>query len=170
MAVARVPFAIPDMHRRAPRHGLQSHLWRVGLHSLLIALLLAFCLAPFVWLLDTSLKTADDLYSIPPKVLPVPADVRNYMTIWQGRPFLQNVTNSAVIASTATTISLLIGSLCAYALARLRFRGKNAILAVVLAVSMFPGIAIVSTLYLLFSRLELINSKLARKSRRASED
>ena len=136
-----------------------SSVWPSLIHPLVIALLVAFCLAPFLWLLDTSLKTPDDLYRIPPKLLPVPADFRNYIMIWQGRPFLQNVANSAVIASAATAISLAVGSLCAYALARLRFRGKNLILAMVLAVSMFPGIAIVSPLYLFFSQLQLINSK-----------
>jgi multiple sugar transport system permease protein len=161
MAVARVPLTVAGLKRRAPHRGLRFHFWRLLIHPLVIALLLAFCLAPFVWLLDTSLKAADDLYRIPPKLLPVPADFRNYLTIWQGRPFLQNVINSGVIASAATAISLLIGSLCAYALARLRFRGKNMILATILAVSMFPGIAIVSPLYLFFSQLELINSKLA---------
>ncbi len=161
MAVAGLPLAVSGLQRRAPRRGVRFHLWGALIHPLLIALLLAFCLAPFVWLLDTSLKTPDDLYGIPPKILPVPASVRNYVTIWQGRPFLQNVINSAAVASAATAISLLIGSLCAYALARLRFRGKNMILAMVLAVSMFPGIAIVSPLYLFFSQLELINSKLA---------
>ena len=160
MAVGRLPWPAPG-HPRAPRGGVSSVLWRLMLHPLAVGLLLAFCLAPFVWLLITSLKTPDDLYAIPPRLLPVPADFRNYVTIWQGRPFLQNVINSAVIASTATAISLLVGSLCAYALARLRFRGKDLILATVLAVSMFPGIAIVSPLYLFFSRLELINSKVA---------
>jgi len=161
MAVTRLPSTVSALQRRAPHHGLRSRLWSSLVHPLVIALLLAFCLGPFVWLLETSLKTADDLYRIPPKLLSVPADFRNYLTIWQGRPFLQNVINSAVIASAATTISLLIGSLCAYALARLRFRGKNMILAMVLAVAMFPGIAIVSPLYLFFARLQLINSKLA---------
>jgi len=159
MAVARLPITVQGLHRRAPQRGLGFRLWPSLIHPLVIALLLAFCLAPFVWLLDTSLKTADDLYSIPPKLLPVPGDVGNYVTIWQGRPFLRNVINSAVIASAATAISLLIGSLCAYALARLRFWGKNMILAIILAVSMFPGIAIVSPLYLFFSQLGLINSK-----------
>lgn len=165
MATARLPLehsAAPAAGRRLrPRRGAPIRLWSGIVHLLLIALLLAFCLAPFVWLLETSLKTPDDLYSIPPKLLPVPVDVRNYVTIWQGRPFLQNVFNSAAVASAATAVSLLIGALCAYALARLRFHGKSLILGTVLAVSMFPGIAIVSPLYLFFSRLELINSKTA---------
>ncbi len=161
MAIARLPSTVSGLHRRAPHRGLGFYFWPSLIHPLAIALLLAFCLAPFLWLLDTSLKTADDLYRIPPKLLPVPADFRNYVTIWQGRPFLQNVINSAVVASAATAVSLLVGSLCAYALARLRFLGKDVILATVLAVSMFPGIAIVSPLYLFFSRLELVNSKLA---------
>src|SRR5262245_7285679 len=134
MAVGRLPLPASGLHRRAPRRGLRSLLWGFIVHPFAIALLLAFCLAPFVWLLVTSLKTPDDLYAIPPKLLPVPPDFRNYLMIWQGRPFLRNVINSAVIASAATAISLLIGSLCGYAVARLRFRGKDLILATVLAV------------------------------------
>lgn len=165
MAVARLPLdtsrSSAAVRRRAPRRWPPDGLWSALVRPVLIALLLIFCLAPFVWLLETSLKTPDDLYSIPPKLLPVPVDLRNYVTIWQGRPFLQNVLNSAVVASTATAVSLAIGAVCAYALARLRFGGKNVILAAVLAVSMFPGIAIVSPLYLFFAQLELINTKLA---------
>jgi multiple sugar transport system permease protein len=146
-------------HETGPRRRPPLRIWDRLLRPLCIALLLAFCLAPFLWLLETSVKAPDNLYSIPPKLLPVPLDLRNYATIWQGRPFLQNVYNSAAVAASATMISLAIGAICAYALARLRFRGKNAILAAVLAVSMFPGIAIVSPLYLFFAQLELINTK-----------
>jgi multiple sugar transport system permease protein len=134
---------------------------RRAVFYLFVAAFVAFCLAPFVWLVITSLKTPDDLYRIPPKPLPIPVDLRNYLTIWEGRPFLQNIVNSAVVAGLATGFSLLVGSLCAYALARLRFWGKNLILSLVLAVSMFPGIAIVSPLYLFFANLELINHKLS---------
>lgn len=146
---------------RPPRGRAPLSRWDAAAQSLFTALLLAFCLAPFLWLLETSFKTPDDLYSIPPKLLPIPLNAQNYVTIWQGRPFLQNIANSAEVASAATAISLLIGALCAYALARLRFPGRNTILATVLAVSMFPGIAIVSPLFLFFSRVGLINSKTA---------
>ncbi len=131
---------------------------RVGFY-LFVAAFVAFCLAPFVWLAITSLKLPTDLYLIPPKLLPIPLDASNYVTIWQGRPFLQNILNSVVVASSATAISLLVGSLCAYALARLRFWGKDLILTMVLAVSMFPGIAIVSPLYLFFANLGIINTQ-----------
>jgi multiple sugar transport system permease protein len=161
VAAVENPLAAAAPSTHAARVDLPVRLWgRVGF-PLVIVLFLAFCLAPFVWLADTSIKTADDLYSIPPKLLPIPADFSNYLTIWQGRPFFQNIVNSAIVSAAATTISLLVGSFCAYALARLRFRGKSLILAMVLAVSMFPGIAIVSPLYLFFSELGLINTRLA---------
>lgn len=126
--------------------------------ALLLVAFVGFCLAPFAWLIITSLKLPTDLYTIPPGLLPIPADMSNYQTIWDGRPFLQNIFNSVQVASAATAISLIVGSLCAYALARLTFRGKSLILTLVLAVSMFPGIAIVSPLYLFFSNLGLINT------------
>lgn len=150
---------VSDVGRPARPPRGQLSLWRYVIHPLVIVVLLAFCVAPFAWLVETSFKTVDDLYRIPPTLLPIPADPRNYVVIWQGRPFVQNIVNSASVAMAATAISLLIGSLCAYALARLRFRGKSLILSLILAVSMFPGIAIVSPLYLFFSQLGLINSK-----------
>lgn len=136
--------------------------WKVAQTAgfyLFVTLFVVACLAPFAWLVITSLKTPDELYRIPPRLLPVPVDTSNYVTIWEGRPFLQNILNSAIVASLATTISLMVGSFCAYALARLKFAGKSLILAMVLAVSMFPGIAIVSPLYLFFAQLGLINNK-----------
>ncbi len=126
-----------------------------------MTLFVVFCLAPFAWLVITSLKVPRDLYVNPPALLPIPIYIYNYFTAFQGRPFAQNILNSAIVAGTSTLVSLAIGSLAAYALARLHFRGKQIILTMVLAVSMFPGIAIVSPLYLWFSNLKLINTNTA---------
>lgn len=72
--------------------------------------------------------------------------------IWLG------LRNSLVVAGATTALCLPIGALCAYALARLRFRGRAAMLALVMATAMFPQIAIVSPLYLLLRALGLIHS------------
>ncbi len=128
------------------------------LFYLFAALFVVFCLAPFVWVAITSLKIPSELYRNPPALLPIPLNVNYYFMTFQGRPFLQNILNSASIAGASTLFALTIGSLAAYALARLRFRGKRIILTMILMVSMFPGIAIVAPLYLWFSKLKLINT------------
>jgi multiple sugar transport system permease protein len=124
-----------------------------------VAFFVAFCLAPFLWLLDTSLKVTGQMYTNPPVLWPDPVYLEHYFKTFQGRPFAQNILNSAIVAGSSTVVALTVGSLAAYALARLRFRGKQIILTMVLAVSMFPGIAIVAPLYLWLSNLGLINTR-----------
>ena len=117
-----------------------------------VALFVAFCLAPFLWIVSTSLKAPSQLHTRPPELISWPPFFKNYIDIFRGRPFAQNIWNSVVVAGWATFLSLVVGSFAAYALARLQFKGRDLILSMVLAVSMFPGIAIVSPLYLSFSR------------------
>lgn len=132
----------------------------VGLYAG-IAVLVAFCLVPFLWIVSSSLKSPGQLYTIPPQLFSWPPHFDNYRDVFSGRPFALNILNSAIVSGATTVLCLLIGALAAYALARLRFRGRDAILSMVLAVSMFPGIAIVSPLYLVFSRLGIVDTKLA---------
>lgn len=126
-----------------------------------IVLFVAFCLAPFLWIVSTSLKAPGQLHMKPPEIISWPPFWQNYVEVFHGRPFALNIWNSVVVAGTATGLSLLVGSFAAYALARLKFKGRDFILSMVLAVSMFPGIAIVSPLYLSFSKLGLVNTRMA---------
>lgn len=146
--------------RRGMNRDMRKNLGKVALY-IGVTIFVAFCLAPFLWICSTSLKSTSQLSRIPPELVSFPIYWRNYVEIFQGRPFAINILNSVVVACSATALSLLVGSFAAYALARLQFRGRDLILSMVLAVSMFPGIAIVSPLYLFFSRLGLVNTKIA---------
>jgi len=129
--------------------------------ALLVAALVLYCLLPFLWTIITSLKSLEAIYRSPTTYLPHPVDLSNWRAVLTLSRFTHALLNSAIVASSATALSLAIGSVCAYALARLRFPGKNLVLTLVLAVAMFPGIAIISPLYLQFSEWGLINSKLS---------
>jgi multiple sugar transport system permease protein len=120
-----------------------------------------FCLAPFVWTLLTSLKGPSTIFEVPIRYVPSPPDVVNYRDIFALYRFRWALLNSAIVASSATAISLVIGSLCAYAIARLNFPFKNALLALVLAIAMFPGIAIIGPLFRQFNAWGLTNNYLA---------
>jgi multiple sugar transport system permease protein len=141
----------------------RKHRARLGVafFTLLAAAFVAFALAPFLWLAISSLKTPQTLYRSPPTLWPNPVYVKHYLDAFVGRPFAWNIYNSAVVAGSSMLVSLVIGSLAAYALGRLQFPGKKIILTMVLAVSMFPGISIVAPLYLWFSNFGIINTKLA---------
>ncbi|MEU2165117.1 carbohydrate ABC transporter permease [Streptomyces chengbuensis] len=114
------------------------------------ALLVAYCLAPFYWMLVSSFRRSSDLFEKSP--LPSPWSLENYRAVLEpGTGFGRALFNSLVVAGVTTVVTLVIAVFTAYALARLDFRFKNAVLAVVIATSMFPGIALVVPLLKLFA-------------------
>lgn len=121
---------------------------------LALAALAAFCLAPFLWQVVTSLKPAAELTSLPP-LLPSRVTFEHYAAIFSGQPLARFIANSAAVAAGTTLLALALGGLAAYAVSVLRMRGRAAVLGVALAISMFPPIATVSPLFLLFSALGL---------------
>ena len=121
---------------------------------LLLMLVVLFCSGPLVWQFLTSLKPDQELTVIPP-LLPDNPTAVHYISIFREHPFLRIIMNSAFVASSATILSLVIGSLCAFGLAKLRVRYKAFILGFILSVSMFPPIATVSPLYIIIRFLGL---------------
>jgi ABC-type glycerol-3-phosphate transport system permease component len=120
---------------------------------LAVALVVFIALAPFYWTMVTSVKNDADLSASPPTLVPQSFKPENYSeALTSVSPaFAQDLINSAICAATATILSLLFGSLCAYAIARTKFRGKGIILAIVLSVNMVPFISLVGPLYVLFT-------------------
>jgi ABC-type glycerol-3-phosphate transport system permease component len=121
--------------------------------AILIALL-AFTLVPFAWAIAASLRPEAALFGGAARGL----TLAHYRALFAERDFLTPIRNSLVVAATTTALCIVVGSLAAYALARLRFRGRRAILGFILAVTMFPQISIVSPLFLLLRALRLIDT------------
>src|SRR3954452_1079746 len=117
-----------------------------------------FCLFPFYWLINTSLKTGSDLSSA--NLVPPHPTFDNYTSIFEDSAFTMALRNSAIIAGSVTAISLLIGSFAAYALARLHLPFKFLILAVLLSISTFPPIAIAAPLFEIWTDIGLYNTYL----------
>ena len=151
----------PALPTAAAAHRARARLYEgLGFYVFVIAFVV-FCLAPFAWTLLTSFKGPTTIYEVPIRYLPNPPDLVNYRDIFALERFRWALLNSAIVASSATAISLVIGSLCAYAIARLDFPGKNLLLALVLAIAMFPGIAIIGPLFRQFNAWGLTNNYLA---------
>ncbi len=126
---------------------------RVGFYLLLLFVVFS-CSGPLLWQFLTSLKPDYDIMRMPP-LLPEHPSLVHYVSIFDETPFLKIIVNSAVVAASTAALSLLIGSLAAFGLAKLRMRYKTAILIFVLSVSMFPPIATVSPLYIVIRGLGL---------------
>lgn len=132
----------------------------LGFYAFVVAFVV-FCMAPFIWTLLTSFKGPTTIFEVPIRYLPIPFDLVNYQQIFELDRFRWAMLNSVIVAASATAISLAIGSICAYAIARLDFPFKNFLLALVLAIAMFPGIAIIGPLFRQFNAWGLTNNYLA---------
>ena len=130
--------------------------WRWWEGALLGAAVVLF-LVPFYWAVVASLTPEARLFEAPTWI-PLDGTLDHYRALFAERAFWLPIRNSLVVAATTTVFSVVVGAGCAYALARLRFRGRGPILAAILAVSMFPQISIVSPLYLLLRELRLIDT------------
>ena len=121
-----------------------------------LTLLVVFALLPFAWALLASLTPEAALFA--GDAIPGRLTGGHYRALFEERAFWKPVRNSIVVAGTTTLLCVTVGALAAYALARLRFRGKAPVLAFILAVTMFPQITIVSPLFLMLRALRLIDT------------
>jgi multiple sugar transport system permease protein len=121
-----------------------------------VAAIVIFCLFPFYWLVNISLKTGADLSSA--ALIPPNPSLDNYTSIFQNDDFIRALINSAIVALTTTFLGLIVGSFCAYALARLKMNYKFLLLGIVLTISTFPQIAIAAPLFRLWTDIGLYNT------------
>jgi putative chitobiose transport system permease protein len=118
-------------------------------------------LFPLLWLIGTSFKSpTEDIFSFPPQILPTQPTFENFVTVWQIEPFGQYLVNSAIVAILTVSLNLFFCALAAYPLARLQFRGREIIFALILATIMIPFQIVMIPLYILAVNLGLRNTYL----------
>lgn len=127
--------------------------WATALTYAALVLACAFALFPILWALVTSLKTPASVLAYPPRWIPQPVDLSNYVQVLSGSNLLRYFLNSTVVAVATIVLTLAVASHGAYAAARFQFPGKNLLLFVILATVMIPGIAILVPLYMLAAKL-----------------
>lgn len=147
-------------HEKQTQNKRPFSLWSIPLHILLAAgaVLMA---GPFLWMVFSSFKPLDEIFAQPPKLLPQIWQPGNYVTTLQGANFAQGFFNSFYIAATVTIVSLFTCAMAAYAFARIRFPGSNAIFAVFLATLMVPIQLTIIPLYIILSRIGWVDTHLA---------
>ena len=139
--------ALAKRRRRKERWG------RVGFWALIV-LIAIFLLFPFYWAINSSLKTEPQLRMTPGTFIPrdpatggISITFQNYEAVFQNDAFIRAVINSTIVAVTVTVIALVIGAFAGFALGKLRFRGKRASLYLILSMTMFPQVAVLTGLY-----------------------
>lgn len=121
-----------------------------------------YLLFPFYWAINSSFKTENQLQMTPATFVPrdpttdeVSFSLRNYEGVFQNKDFGRGLINSTIVAFSTTVLSLVIGSFAAFALGKLRFRGKTPSLYLILSMTMFPQVAVLTGLYAVIRELQI---------------
>ncbi|MBZ9603141.1 carbohydrate ABC transporter permease [Phyllobacterium chamaecytisi] len=121
-----------------------------------VSLIVLYSAFPFYYAIVSSFRSGTDIYK--PAYFPTTFSFQNYVSIFKNQPFAQNIVNSLIVASAVVIVSMVLAVPAAYALGRVKFRGRRLILLTVLGTSMFPQIAVLSGMYQLIQSLGLYNS------------
>ncbi len=122
----------------------------------LVAAIILYTVFPFYWAVVSSLKAGSALFEV--EFFPANPAWDNYVAVFREQPFGRNILNSVVVAVSTVALSLFLAVTAAYALGRVSFRGRATLLFVVLGVSMFPQVAVLSGMFELIHWLGLYNN------------
>ena len=129
-----------------------------GLYVLAGAIV-AYALFPFAWAVVSSLKSGAAIFDA--ALIPDRPTLRNYVAIFAEQPFGRTILNSLVVGAGTVGLSLALGLGAAYAFGRVSFRGRGLLLMVILAVSMFPQVAVLSGMFELITAMGLYDTRAA---------
>ena len=122
----------------------------------LVGVIVIISVFPFYYAVITSFKEGTELFRI--NYLPSSITMENYTAVFLQGSFLINILNSVFVATMVVILSLLIAVSAAYALSRVSFRGRSALLLAILSVSMFPQIAVLAGLFEVIRALGIYNT------------
>nr|WP_230425641.1 carbohydrate ABC transporter permease [Spartinivicinus ruber] len=137
---------------------LKAIIYKVFFYLFLLVVTV-FSLFPFYYAIVTSLKSKSELFSV--DLLLNKIQLVNYQSVLSSESFLWSIANSVLVASAVVGISLLAAITAAYALGRIEFKGRRALLVIVLAVSMFPQVAVLAGLFEVIRWFDLYNNLLS---------
>ncbi|MGC9525103.1 MAG: carbohydrate ABC transporter permease [Limnospira sp.] len=135
--------------------------WRAFATYALLSAIAFLMLFPLLWLVGTAFKSpAENIFQIPPQLLPEEPTFGNFIRVWQTNPFGRYLFNSTLVAAGSVAFNLLFCSLAAYPLARLNFRGRDVLLSAIVSTIMIPFQIVMIPLYILAVQLGLRNTYL----------
>lgn len=124
----------------------------------LLTLGAAIIVVPLFWMVSTSLKGPDALFTYPPEWIPRPPVWRNYIEVWRMIPLGRFLFNTVFITVLAMAAELLTTSLVAYGFARFQFPGRNTIFFILLCTMMLPGVVTMIPSFLIWARLKQVDT------------
>ncbi len=151
----------PPLPRRRKLSDLLAHGAGRTLFYLILVLIMALMVAPFVWMFSVSVGRPSQVFVVPPRWIPSVVQFGSYLRVLTELPFLSWFLNSFKIASLVTVGQLFTCSTAAYAFARLRFPGRNTLFMILLSALMIPLQVTIIPIFIIMRVLNLLDSHLA---------
>lgn len=148
---------VPNVRTRLIGNRRRRQIQKVGILAILL-IGSAFYILPFLWMLSTSLKPSEEVFTYPPRWIPTSFEWRNYVDGWTILPFTTFLMNSLIITITNVIGNLVSCSLAAYGFARLQARGRNILFVFMLGTMMIPLEVTLVPTFLLFNEAGLLNT------------
>ncbi|MEN2983820.1 MAG: carbohydrate ABC transporter permease [Dictyoglomaceae bacterium] len=134
-----------------------SVLQQVLVHGFLI-LASIITATPFFWMISTSFKTPQEIYTLPPKFIPSELTLKNYINLFKGVNFGRPLLNTIIIVLIAPPLGILLNSMAGYAFSKFKFRGRDTLILLILATMMIPGQMTLIPAYLVVRFLNMLNT------------
>ncbi len=135
-------------------------LGKIG-RTLLIFVMTIVLILPFLWMISTSFKEADEVFQEVPKWLPRTFSFHNYVNIWNRGYFKTYFVNSLIVSFATMGISLVVAMFAGYGISRFRFHGRTLFSVILIVVQMFPSMLLLIPMYMIMSRMGLLNTHLS---------
>ena len=139
--------------KKKKKRPISYHLVNIG-----IVFLGLFAILPLVWTFYTSLRTNVDINKFPAKISLSNLSLDAYFGVWRDTNFPMLIKNSLIVSTLTVIVSLSLGTFAGYALSRSKFRGRQGVLLVYLAIRLVPGVLLLIPLYLFMNKLGLLDS------------
>jgi len=150
MTAATIDTARPGQVAEAPRRPFN---WSAIGNGAVLTLVVIWCFLPFYWMVVLAFRNNANTYDTTPFFSHVTLSNFRYAFDTSINKFGRSLINSLIIGAVVTIVAMVVGVFAGYALARLAFRGKGIVLAAILGASMFPGVAILTPIFQLFTNL-----------------
>lgn len=131
----------------------------IGITYFFLSLFAVFTIIPFIWTLSISLKGKNDpIFSMPPEIIPHHLTLNNFVTVWKTIPIPHYLLNSVILTFFGVLVPLIMASIAAFPLARIKFKGRQVVFLLILATMMIPSEVTMIPVYLIIKNLGLMGS------------
>lgn len=128
---------------------------------LLLSLITFVLIFPFLWMVSTSLKPIQDIFTAEPVWIPTRPTLSHYIELATKTGFFRYFLNSLIVSAATTVVTLLVSTFFAYGVSRFKFRGRKMILRLLLVSQMFPLVLLIIPIFTIFIKLQIVNTYLS---------